>query len=338
MTRFRIVCPRQTVTGGPEALHQLCHALLQAGLDAAMVYVPHRAGTTCPPKFAHYDAPVVDHLEDAADVVAVVGETMTDRVWQLRRANVLIWWLSVDFHFQRPAKWTKRLKRWLRERLPSRRPYAFQPHPRVHHAWQSEYARLFLEGKGVHDALPLTDYIAPALTVDEAALPAAPRRDAVLYNPRKGWAFTSRLIQACSGTGVEFVPLVGYTEAQLRDLFGSCKAYVDFGEHPGRDRIPREAAASGCIVLTGLRGSAANGVDVPVPALFKIDDAAADAPEVARQRLLEVLRDDTAHRAAQAPYRAWIRGQREAFLAEAAALGRRFQGGQGQAGPVTQRH
>ena len=32
----------------------------------------------------------------------------------------------------------------------------------------------------MHDALPLTDYIAPALTVDEAALPAAPRRDAVL--------------------------------------------------------------------------------------------------------------------------------------------------------------
>ena len=30
----------------------------------------------------------------------------------------------------------------------------------------------------------------------------------------------------------------------LRDLFGSSKLYIDFGEHPGRDRIPREAAAS----------------------------------------------------------------------------------------------
>lgn len=324
MTRFRILCPRNTVTGGPEALHQLGHAMRLAGLDAAMVYVPVRPGTACPEKFRHYGVPVVDRIEDAPDVVAIVGETLTDWVWRLRQARVLIWWLSVDFHFQRPVKWTKRLKLWLRERLPSRRPYAFQPHPRVHHAWQSEYARQFLAGRGVHDSVALTDYISPALTLPEEALPSGPRRDVVLYNPRKGWAFTSRLIEAFRGSGIEFLPLVGYTEAQLRELFASCKAYVDFGEHPGRDRIPREAAAGGCIVLTGRRGSAANDVDVPIAPHFKIDDTDPRALDLARQCLTAVLGDDATHRAAQAPYRAWIRGQREAFLAEAAALGRRF--------------
>ena len=77
-------------------------------------------------------------------------------------------------------------------------------------------------------------------------------------------------------------------------------------------------------MLTGRRGSAANDVDVPIAPHFKIDDTDPRALDLARQCLTAVLGDDATHRAAQAPYRAWIRGQREAFLAEAAALGRRF--------------
>jgi hypothetical protein len=324
MTRFRILCPRNTLTGGPEALHQLGAAMREAGLDAAMVYLPLRADSRTPDKFLRYGVPVQDRLDDAADVVLVVGETATDWVWRVRQAHVLIWWLSVDFHYKRPDKWTKRAKLWLRERLPRNRAYAFQPHPRVHHAWQSDYARRFLLRQGVADALPLTDYIAPALTVPEADLPTAPRRNVCLYNPKKGWAFTQQLIAACEGSGIQFVPLQGYTEAQLRELFGSSKLYIDFGEHPGRDRIPREAAASGCIVLTGRRGSAANPIDVPLPDFYKVDENAPGVLGLLRERLMAVCADDATHRAAQAAYRAWIRPQRDIFRAEAAALGPAF--------------
>lgn len=322
--RFRIVCPRKTVTGGPEALHQLGAALRAAGADAAMVYVPERPDNATPGKFAHYGVPVAPQLEDAPDVVVVLGETATDRLWRIRRARVLIWWLSVDFHFARPTKWTKRLKRWLRERLPSRRPYAFQPHPRLRHAWQSEYARRFLAARGVDDALPLTDYIAPELCVGEEALPAGPRADRVLYNPAKGAAFTARLIAHCAGSGLEFLPLRGYDGAALRALFGSSKVYVDFGEHPGRDRLPREAASSGCIVVTGRRGSAGNEIDVPLPPAHKFDQNDPDVLPRLRAALQAVCADDAAHRALQAGYRATIRGQRAVFLAEAAALAAAF--------------
>jgi hypothetical protein len=324
MTRFRILCPRNTLTGGPEALHQLGAAMREAGLDAAMVYFPLRPDNRTPEKFVRYGVPVEDRLADADDVVLVVGETATDWVWRVQRARVLIWWLSVDFHFKRPDKWTKRAKLWLRERLPRNRAYAFQPHPRVRHAWQSEYARQFLLRQGVDPALPLTDYIAPSLTVPEAELPTAPRRDVCLYNPRKGWAFTQQLIAACAGSGIEFVPLQGYSEAQLRELFASSKLYIDFGEHPGRDRIPREAAASGCIVVTGRRGSAANAVDVPLPAFYKVDEGAPGTLALLRERLMAICADDATHRAAQGPYRAWIRPQRDIFRAEAAALGPAF--------------
>lgn len=317
---FRIICPRNTVTGGPEALHQLCAAMVQAGLDARIVYVPIRPDNACPEKFRSYGAPVAQDLPDREDTVIIVGETFTHFVWRFQQARVLIWWLSVDFHFARPTKWTKKVKLWLRERNPTQRPYAFQPRDNVRHAWQSEYARRFLVSRGVTDPLPLTDYISPALTVPETALHIEGRRNLCLYNPKKGREFTSRLIEACAGLDLEFVPLQGYTETQLRDLFASAKLYIDFGEHPGRDRIPREAAASGCVVVTGQRGSAGNPVDVPLPEIYKIDEQQPTALASIRRLLEDVTARFPDHFAAQADYRQTVRQQRDIFLREAASL------------------
>ena len=48
--------------------------------------------------------------------------------------------------------------------------------------------------------------------------------------------------------------------------------YIDFGNHPGKDRFPREAAMCGCCVITGKRGSARYFEDVPVADEFKFDE------------------------------------------------------------------
>jgi len=45
----------------------------------------------------------------------------------------------------------------------------------------------------------------------------------------------------------------------------SRKLYVDFGKHPGKDRMPREAAVHGCCIITGRRGAAGNPFDIPIP-------------------------------------------------------------------------
>ena len=270
---FKVICPRRVVTGGTEAAHQLAHALQAAGHRAEIVYFPIRGDNVTPDKFKPYGLTLSTELPDRPDVVVVVPEVLTRFVWKFRRAQVLIWWLSVDNHFvaQRPTKWTKRAKLWLRTRLPSQREYAFQPRANVHHAWQSEYARQFLVARGVVDSLPLTDYIAPELIPGENELRVQGRRDQVLFNPAKGKQFTAALREACQGDAFEFVPLQGYTAAQMRELLSQAKVYIDFGEHPGRDRIPREAAACGCVVITGRRGSAGNAVDVPLADAYKID-------------------------------------------------------------------
>lgn len=324
---FRILSPRKTETGGPEALHQLCAALVDQGHDAAMHYVPDRPDNVCPPKYLHYGAPVSRDLPDRPEVVVVIPEVMTDLVWRFHHARPVIWWLSVDFYLARPTKWTKRAKRWLRERLPSRRPYEFQPHPRLRHANHGEYTRRYLAEHGVLDPLPLTEYIAPALTVPEADIPDGPRRNVCLYNPRKGLAFTEKLIAACAGSGIEFLPLIGYSEPDLRRLYGECKLYMDFGGHPGRERMPREAAASGCVIVTGRRGSAGNELDMPLPPFYKIDESQPGAEVTLRDTLMAVTADYDHHRRAQTDYRAWVRGQRDTFFEQAAAFGRAFSPG-----------
>jgi hypothetical protein len=318
--RYVILSPRNTETGGPEALHQLGAALIAAGHDAAMHYVPARASNRCPPRYLHYGVPVVHRLDDLPDVVVVIPEVMTDWVWRLRHAQRLIWWLSVAFYRQRPKKWTKRAKLWLRERLPSRRPYTFQPLPRLKHVYHGEYVRRFLVGNGIADALPLCEYLSPAFLISETDVPAGPRRNQCLYNPRKGLAFTQQVIAACAGTGIEFVPLSGYNEDELRALFSSSKLYIDFGEHPGRDRMPREAASCGCIVFTGQRGSAGNPVDVPLPPFYKLDEQQPDTLAVLSARLPQACEAYDEHRKAQADYRQWIRSLPQAFADDVAGV------------------
>lgn len=323
---FKIVCPKRVVTGGPEAMHQLGAALIAAGHRAEMVYWPIARENQTPDKFKPYGVPVSTELPDRPEVVVVLPEVNTKRVWAFKRARVLIWWLSVDQHFwaQQPTKWTRRAKQWLRTRLPSQREYAFQPKANLQHAWQSEYARRFLVERGVAAPLALTDYIAPTLVPEEAEIAVDGRQDLVLFNPLKGKAFTEQLRAACADAPWQFVPLQGYTPAELRALFGRAKVYIDFGEHPGRDRIPREAAACGCVVVTGRRGSAANPVDVPLDERYKVDEAAPDAVARVRALLQAVVADWRPHFDAQAAMRAGIRRQPALFQGEAAALGRHF--------------
>ena len=60
------------------------------------------------------------------------------------------------------------------------------------------------------------------------------------------------------------------TEREVEDCLSQAKVYIDFGGHPGKDRIPREAALCGCCVVTGRRGAAGNDVEVPINQSYKL--------------------------------------------------------------------
>jgi hypothetical protein len=95
-------------------------------------------------------------------------------------------------------------------------------------------------------------------------------------------------------------------------IMQSSKAYVDFGEHPGKDRIPREAAANGCCVITNQKGAAANDKDVPIPEKYKFEDPSVDADKVSA--LLHSICDDfKTHQDDFASYRDMIHSEKQKF-------------------------
>ena len=58
---------------------------------------------------------------------------------------------------------------------------------------------------------------------------------------------------------------------QVKELLKRSKVYIDFGNHPGKDRLPREAALMNCCIVCAKRGSAKNEVDMPIDEIYKIN-------------------------------------------------------------------
>ncbi len=95
--------------------------------------------------------------------------------------------------------------------------------------------------------------------------------DAVLFNPQKGILKIVELI-AGSDYRIHCQALRGFTPDGMREVMQKAKVYIDFGNHPGKDRIPREAALCGYCVVTNRSGSARNSIDVPIPECYKFDE------------------------------------------------------------------
>ena len=234
MPRNRIVvlCPSNVVTGGPEALHQLVDSVNRQGGDAAIMYVPSKMSV--PAQYAGYEVRVARQVPD--DALVVIPEIWPEKVGQF--ANTVLWWLSVDF--SKPESLLA---------VPGR------------HMVQSAYARDFLAGHGIQ-AQMLTDYVHPVFT--DMGLE---RRKAVAVNPAKGaeWIdkFNARF------PDIELVRLQGLTRDQLARTLNEVEVFVDFGHHPGRDRLPREAAACGCTVFVNGVGAGRFVEDYFVDAWFR---------------------------------------------------------------------
>ncbi|KPQ05530.1 MAG: hypothetical protein HLUCCA12_14755 [Rhodobacteraceae bacterium HLUCCA12] len=293
-----IICPGEIVSGGPEALHQLGRALLDLGVPAAMCYFPFERVHACPSAFATYGVPVCRFDEIcAAKIVLPEARTGFARLFPDNRC--WIWWLSVD-HYQTGAKTDRHLP------LVALRSLG--------HFSQSAYAQAFLSDHGL-TAQMLGDYLNPAHLT---ARPAEERRlRQIAYNPKKGSDVVATLKSLLPGE--RFVPIENMTPAGVSELLRQSRLYIDFGPHPGKDRLPREAAMAGCCILTGRRGAAGYAQDVAIPSRYRIDERAADFPGSAIsaiRRLLDQFETCTSEFDA---YRAHIAREPALFMAQVEA-------------------
>lgn len=315
-------------SGGPELLHQLAFVLNYIGVGAKMVYVKNSfpieiTNAITVEEYACYCAETESDLSviDQEENIVVVPEILFEVLDEIHFATKVAWWLSVDGYkdvikdkygfsdedFKDHSKLDY---------------YNFRNREDVFHLAQSYYAIDFLKSFiGVSDDRIdyLSDYINDVyLQLDSMDLQTE-RKDMVVFNPKKGGWRLKKLIDETRDE-ILWIPLENLSKERMCHHMLIAKVYVDFGNHPGKDRIPREAAISGCCVITGRQGAAAYTEDVPIPERYKIDDAKDVDVEVVRNLILDIFEKYDERRKDFDEYREMIRGEKERFITDVMRL------------------
>lgn len=290
------MCIPYSKTGGTELMHQFVAKLRTNGNTASIVYPKAKDGKYLNEAFREYveDYLLVDDIKDEKGNIVVIPETLVNYSKRFKNATVHIWWLSVDNYFISQLHYPTMKKyfgTWIAVRdvalklfntlIMGEKYTSVKELKRIPmHLVQSEYAANFLKSNGISGVCYLTDYINKEFIARASEVDYSKKENIVLYNPKKGYAFTQKLIEA--NPNYKFVPLVNLTTTQVADLLMKAKLYIDFGHHPGKDRFPREAATMGCCLITGLNGAAAFN-DIEIPSKFKIAAEEKNIPLISEQ-------------------------------------------------------
>lgn len=294
-TKIYVHCPAGVVTGGAELLHQLVSYLREHGKDAYIVYFGEYSHAV-PSDYAKYTIAIAENIEDAGCNIEVFYEGIYDVVERYKNTQKFLWWISVDNFFYCAQSYLNPLDlyhfdhrlgkywiwKWFKRSVKHRINYFNKllsidklVKLNVVCGYQAEYIQHFLINNGFQEVVPLKDYI----NTDHCqSYDIYRKEDIILYNPTKGYEFTKKLIEAAPD--LQWVPLRGFTRAQLKDVMQRAKLYIDFGNHPGKDRLPRECAMNGCCVITGKRGSAGFFEDVSLVPKYKFDERTTDLKDI----------------------------------------------------------
>lgn len=266
--------PRGAETGGPEALHQLVDSLRRQGAEAFLTPMPGFERNLRVAAYAKYDAP--ERFPMDGDAI-VVPEICTDLLDNYPASKKYVWWLAAG--------------------VPNREDAS--------HLAQSKFAAAEIWRAGFPPRM-LSDYIPQDIARSH------PNGGSIIsYNGSKGAEFVEP-VKSLFPNAI-WVPIQGMSQTQVRNTLESSAIYLDLGHHPGKDRMPREAALRGAVVITGKRGSAS--LEYPdVPIQTKVNH---DNPQSIANVLDFIFLDLEEHFHQQDSYRDKILNEKKVFDREA---------------------
>lgn len=272
--RIYVVCQRGSITGGPESLHLLCKELRSLGHDSNMVYYPFSENINDPINvhYKSYNVPA-SSFNDEVGALFIFPETLPIAALNIKNAKSAIWWLSLDNFLENryQNKFLNKLRYLWKVSINDRPLLGIRSLKNLIHFSKAHYDHEFLKKKGLNPYNlpgPISKFFTDAPIKGKA--PISERNDFILYNPRKGFKLTSSIIK--NFPQYTFKAVENLSEPSLQELFLKSKLYIDFGHHPGKERMPREAAINGCCIITNTKGSAQNDFDIPIPHKFKLDE------------------------------------------------------------------
>ena len=329
MNNIYFITPPNSPTGGPTLLHQAAKELRILGFETFILY--DGANSLINPvhiKFKDYNIPFITEVEliKDSDIVVLPEQYDLIRKYSFLKATKVIWWLSVDnyvvskFYNSLIGKLTKIFLKILRGSN-----YKFIEHFEIankiipkesiyinkyHHHWvQSNYALEFVKNFNISPKF-VGDYLVDEFDNCEDI---NKMQNIVCYSPSKGIGITKKIIR--NNPHINFVAIQNMTPVEVSNLLIKSKIYIDFGNHPGQDRIPREARMSNCVVIVGKRGSAINLFDVPIPNRYKFSKKISKKQLYELQILFKDIFDNhSTHLENQKEYLNMIRLQKGKFI------------------------
>jgi hypothetical protein len=307
MKKIAIATPLGSDSGGPEALHQLCNALIRSGRDAYIYPFAGSENNKPVERFSHYGCPIDNSLNK--DTVLVVPEIVPHLI--MRSGQTILWWLSIDnsplvkkpeIAIENDINTTNVLSTeefWVRFHSPN-----------VTHLAQSYYAKNYLKDKYLIKSQMLTDYI----PLDEYKEKKTQNKELVTFS-LKGSQFYDYYADKLSDH--ECLRLAGMSRNEVLQHLSNSRLYIDLGNQPGRDRLPREASLLHTYVMVNKKGAGSFYRDSPLSQEFKINVA---DPYTSLKKIDAILKRKPSPNPSQIFYREWIKKQKIVFELEVRKL------------------
>ena len=297
-----ILCPANVDTGGPMCLHQLAYILKKRlKKKVYMHYFPQSVKNPIHKNYKSFNIPTKKLIKDLEKNILIIPEFYKSIELSKNYQNIQkgLWWLSVDFFlYHRFIYKNHSLVRSL-IKIPFKLislfnrltlfyfgnislfkylKYIYTKNPLINvfkikniniNFSHSSYQFKTLASQGVKSTY-LSDCIKKEYFDKSKKILIKDKKNIICYNPRKSSIFFETFIKL--NNDFKFIPLINMNLNELINVLSKSKIYMDFGFHPGQDRLPREAAILKNCIITNKEGSAAIYKDLPIDSGFKFDE------------------------------------------------------------------
>lgn len=287
-TILYICCPANSATGGPEALHQLGYHLNLLGFKAVMFYYSVTAGVDPVNQlYKKYNVPYVNIFEDNPSNYLLLPETHLSPLFEKDKQNIrkIIWWLSVtNYHISlhnviKALQHKKLFKLRLALNMFDIPTINTIRKKNIIHIRHSCFSANFLKSNGINPIGKISDYMNSTFFDSYDRL--IQKEDIIIYNPVKNGAFLDKIIKETPQ--FNWKGIKNMLPEEVAYWLNKSKVYVDFGFHPGKERMPREASIMRCCVIVGKVGSANFEEDMPINDQYKFNIDNNEIPSIIKQ-------------------------------------------------------
>jgi hypothetical protein len=258
------------ILGGRLSLCQLAIELRRQGRDARIILFKHEGRTpefcnqseikqtTNDKYFSEIDLPIDQTLEDREENVFIVPEfaQVYLLLYKVKKTQPALWWLGKVYF-----GYSSRLRRFptlqLKTQVPSE----------TTHLYQSEYVGTFLRKAGIEKRISLSTPMEASYFLPYSKPEKIMGR--VVYNTDDRSNTHVENMKRLDPT-LEWVSLKGLSKEDLVKLLRSSSIYLDLGEFPGRERLPREAVLCGCCVVIARNGASSFYEEFPIPSQYMV--------------------------------------------------------------------